>query len=773
MTSKLDFHLYGSSLNIVKQCGPGLSDIIQSKFGCVATLDGVDFESRQTTALQLRPIIVPQKRLEITLNRGVQLSVWKADLTSFKGDAVVNAANTFLNHGGGLAEALSSAGGPQIQKESDDYISRKGVLSTGDAIVLTAGLLPYKKIIHAVGPHISKSPTSYEVNQAESLLHKTIRSILDRVREHRLQSVAIPAISSGLFNFPLPLCADTIVKTVKRYYENSYYPDHLPQEIFLVNNDEPSVQEMMRACCHIFSQISNKSYSQAVTSQTRGAAAAAARSTPTVQIGNVHLTLKKGNIEEQQTDVIVNTISPDRNLSSGKISNALLEKAGYGMQKEINSVKQTGQYVIVTSPNKLHCKAVYHTCCPVNSAQAAPQILFSSVAECLWMADAHQYNSIAFPAIGTGGLGYSKKEVAVIMSNAVTDFALKSKHRMDVHFVIYPSDNDTYKAFEEQMRSLQSQFKVLDPSVSHASGHEGDFRDKRAPVPQITLNASSNEAICEADRWLRNLLYKPCDLLMISNNFILYFGEEEHLQLASLKKGGVSILESFENGRASILVDGVSAEDVVVAGLQVEAILCKVQKDFVAEEESTLRLMSTGNVSYERKPVDPNSFSSAFKKQGPQVVKIEEVENLKLRTLFELRKKQLGCSSTRKMYQRIPAHFCEMVSHIGFHAEYAPPDDPAYGEGIYFADSVKTAMKVWKNGEEKEEYLYFVEAEVLTGKDTRGKPGLILPPPRGKDPPILYDSVHGGSDISVIFSGYQALPRYIITCQRERERTMV
>ncbi|XP_053185152.1 protein mono-ADP-ribosyltransferase PARP9 [Scomber japonicus] len=766
MTSKLDFPLHGPSLNIVKQCGPGLSDIIQSKFGCVAIFDGVDFESRQTTALQRRPIIAQQKRLEVTLPKGVQLSVWKADLTSFKADAVVNAANTLLNHGGGLAEALSSAGGPQIQRDSDDYISRKGVLSTGDAIVLTAGSLPCKNIIHAVGPHISKFANSYEVDRAESLLQRTIRHILDRVKEHRLQSVAIPAISSGLFNFPLPRCADTIVKTVKHYYENSYSQDHRPQDIFLVNNDDPSVQEMERACSQIIGQINNKSYSQAVVSQTRGAAAA--RSTPTVQIGNVRLTLKKGKIEEQQTDVIVNTISSDRNLSYGTISKALLEKAGHGMQKEIYSVKQTGGYVFVTSPHNLHCKAVYHTCCSLNSAQTPQQILFSSVSECLWVAAAHHCKSIAFPAIGTGGLGYSKKEVAMIMSNAVTDFAHKSTHRMDVHFVIFPSDNDTYKEFEEQIRFLQSQFKVPDTSVSHASGHEGDFRDKRAPAPHITLNASSDEAICEADCWLRNLLYKPCDFLKISNNFIQYFGEEEHLQLARLKKGGVSIKESFENGHFSIMVKGVSSEDVVVAGLQVEAILCKVQKDFVAEEESTLRLMSTGNVSYKRKPVDPNraKFSSSFKKQGPQVVKIEEVENLKLATLFGLKKTQLGCSSTRTMYQRIPAHFCEMVSHIGFHTEYAPPDDPAYGEGIYFADSLKTAMKVWKNGGEKEEYLYFVEAEVLTGKDTSGKRGLILPPPKEKDPLIRYDSVYGGNDISVIFSGYQALPRYIITCQR-------
>lgn len=76
-----------------------------------------------------------------------------------------------------------------------------------------------------------------------------------------------------------------------------------------------------------------------------------------------------------QTDVIVNTASPDRNLRSGKISAALLEKAGHGMQKEIYDAKQTAKYFIVTSHHRLHCKAVYHTCCPFNNTNA-PQVQY-------------------------------------------------------------------------------------------------------------------------------------------------------------------------------------------------------------------------------------------------------------------------------------------------------------------------------------------------------------------------------------------------------------
>ena len=104
-----------------------------------------------------------------------------------------------------------------------------------------------------------------------------------------------------------------------------------------------------------------------------------------------------------------------------------------------------------------------------------------------------------------------------------------------------------------------------------------------------------------------------------------------------------------------------------------------------------------------------------------------------------------------------------MMFYLPLHTE------AAYGEGIYFAGTVKKAMEVWKEQKEhqKEEYLYFVEAEVLTGNSIPGTPGIILPPHVWEDPLLLHDSVSGGPDVSVIFSGYQALPTYIITCRRD------
>ena len=81
------------------------------------------------------------KRLSIKLSQNGEVCVWKADLTTFGVDAVVNAANVELKHSGGLAHALSKAGGPQIQNECNQHISDFGPLKTGETIVTNAGNL--------------------------------------------------------------------------------------------------------------------------------------------------------------------------------------------------------------------------------------------------------------------------------------------------------------------------------------------------------------------------------------------------------------------------------------------------------------------------------------------------------------------------------------------------------------------------------------------------------------------------------------------------------
>lgn len=124
------------------------------------------------------------------------LRVLRADITSLAVDAVVNAANERLAHGGGVAAALARAGGPAVQRESDAWVAEHGLLGTGQAAVTTAGDMPARMIVHVVGPR-------YRDGQDNAgMLADAVRAALDAAAAHGASSVGLPAISAGIFGYP-------------------------------------------------------------------------------------------------------------------------------------------------------------------------------------------------------------------------------------------------------------------------------------------------------------------------------------------------------------------------------------------------------------------------------------------------------------------------------------------------------------------------------------------------------------------------------------------
>lgn len=89
---------------------------------------------------------------EAVLKGGLVLKVYKASITQLKVDAIVNAANDTMMHGGGVARVISEAAGYDLDRESADYVQKNGPVKVSKNIVSTAGYLPYKGVIHAVGP---------------------------------------------------------------------------------------------------------------------------------------------------------------------------------------------------------------------------------------------------------------------------------------------------------------------------------------------------------------------------------------------------------------------------------------------------------------------------------------------------------------------------------------------------------------------------------------------------------------------------------------------
>ena len=297
MAYQLKMPLGENAVNILRQCAPDIKDVLKCKYECSMEVLGVDSATGRDFNQPRNQPMAAEERFSVQLN-GTKLSVWKADLTRFRIEAVVNAANEDLRHYGGLALALSTAGGPDVQADSDRYIKSYGALNTGDAVVGNPGNLPCHKIIHAVGPRLRPRPDKSDVQWAEPKLKRTVQNILYRAEENKFKSVAIPALSSGLFNFPVEKCADIIVDTVREFIQNRYHGGYL-SEIALVNNDEPTVKEMERACHQAFSSATAV-VSQSVRSKTKTSKTKPSQSPLTVHLGNVCLTLRQGFIQDQQ-----------------------------------------------------------------------------------------------------------------------------------------------------------------------------------------------------------------------------------------------------------------------------------------------------------------------------------------------------------------------------------------------------------------------------------------------------------------------------------------
>jgi O-acetyl-ADP-ribose deacetylase (regulator of RNase III) len=154
-------------------------------------------------------------RTEITI-KGATLSLIRGDITAEKVDAIVNAANSSLMGGGGVDGAIHRAGGPAILEECKVIVARQGRLPAGKAVITTGGRLPAKYVIHTVGP-VWRGGNS---NEAATLAGCYTES-LKIAAEKKLRSIAFPAISTGVYGYPLEAAADVAIGAVVGYLKNN------------------------------------------------------------------------------------------------------------------------------------------------------------------------------------------------------------------------------------------------------------------------------------------------------------------------------------------------------------------------------------------------------------------------------------------------------------------------------------------------------------------------------------------------------------------------
>ncbi len=162
--------------------------------------------------------------------KGVNVLVIKGDITEETTDAIVNPANSYLKHGGGVAGAIVRKGGYEIQEESNKI----GYVSVGEVAVTSAGKLKAKYIIHAVGPRWGEGDEDRKLESA-------VFNSLKKADELKLNSISLPAISTGIFGFPKERGAFIILSTIKKFIEENEGKTSI-KEIHCTNIDEETTK---------------------------------------------------------------------------------------------------------------------------------------------------------------------------------------------------------------------------------------------------------------------------------------------------------------------------------------------------------------------------------------------------------------------------------------------------------------------------------------------------------------------------------------------------
>jgi O-acetyl-ADP-ribose deacetylase (regulator of RNase III) len=182
--------------------------------------------------------------LEKRLPSNQIIQIVQGDITLEEVDAIVNAANEYLQHGGGVARTISKNGGPTIQKESDAWVRQHGRVSHANPAWTSGGRLPAKYLIHAVGP-------VWGDGNEDNKLGAAVTGSLRVADGLKCSSIALPAISTGIYGFPKDRAAGLIFSAIEQYFTNN---SSGLKAVKLVLYDQPTVDVFLKSWHHKWSE---------------------------------------------------------------------------------------------------------------------------------------------------------------------------------------------------------------------------------------------------------------------------------------------------------------------------------------------------------------------------------------------------------------------------------------------------------------------------------------------------------------------------------------
>ncbi|XP_035682829.1 protein mono-ADP-ribosyltransferase PARP14-like [Branchiostoma floridae] len=429
----------------------------------------------------------PKPLCSHTTRQGKKLVVVHGDITKQTVDVIVNAANDSLRHGGGVAGAIARAGGPQIQADCDAYVRDSGPLRDGEVMTTKGYNLPCKMVVHAVGPQWSRDMSDVEKQTKEDLLKQAVYKSMKEAKDHH--SIAIPGISSGIYGYPMDLCAAAILDSVQGFFQSNH--TCTLTEVHLIEMDSKKADTFQQEFVKRFGKdkLTIPGHGSTPAGKKGGASSPGAADNTLSGPGGVKILLKQGDITKEQVDVLVNTTGTNLALTGGGVNSAFGRAGGQSLQQQCSNHGQAkpGDVVVTQSAGRLNCSQVYHAVL-FGMTEEKPQKKL--IHTCLSSTSQSGHRSIAFPAIGTGNMGFRKDDVAESMYDAILGFFHRNHGSSvkDVRIIVF--DQPTVKAFEKELKDRQEGRKAhahVAAVPSSATGRKGTeiYSAVRKPQPGV------------------------------------------------------------------------------------------------------------------------------------------------------------------------------------------------------------------------------------------------------------------------------------------------
>ncbi|XP_052226217.1 protein mono-ADP-ribosyltransferase PARP14-like isoform X1 [Dreissena polymorpha] len=534
------------------------------------------------------------------------IHVMFGNMTDLNVDAIVNAADEKLSLCGGLGKEILKKGGDTIARDCKLYIDAHGKLGEAAVFVSTSGNLKAKSIVHVAGPVWKDG-----MQQEDEKLTEVVFKAMHQASAKGYKSVALPAISCGAYGYPVKLATGVIVASVKNFFREVQESELT--EIYLCDLKEDTVdgfvkgleKEFGASSVHHFTRKQSSSALSLPPGSIRPMDSSDEESTGTysadtskgtfkprpqpmnralpVKLGNITVAVQKAEIAKHNIPVIVNTTSRNLDLNNGAVSKTILKQAGPEIQNELKQSYPNGigeGQVAVTKGHKLKCTNVVHGAVSNWDGQKKTiDELKSFVNLCMEETQKRNHSGIAFPAIGTGNLGYPKEVVAREMLTAISEFATKHPQSCikNVDFILYPQDEGTIKAFESEITQWakgggKGRARGYDhyQNLRSKSGEDGENEHLYEELPfakdsnnftigNVQIKVTQGDLTKEAVDCIVNSSNETLDLKRgkVSQSLVKICGDqlvkEAHSKQKEMKKEGLAITKAYQLACKNIL----------------------------------------------------------------------------------------------------------------------------------------------------------------------------------------------------------------------------